>query len=177
MPGVVSFPGRLTPAGSLIVMGRRRGGEERARRPFWIHQAVEYLLGIVLVMQGLQMPEPLVPALGGVLVLLNAATAIGPLSAFRLQPRRVHRIVDLVVIALLVAAALQPWVASDPGTRGLMLIVAGVLGVVWWYTDFAERKERQARRLAQAGPRSEEIGRSAGRVAGNAVNAWRRRND
>lgn len=153
-----------------------RGATERARRPFWIHQAVEYLLGIVLVMQGLQMPEPTLPAIAGVLVLLNAATAIGPLSAFRLQTRRVHRIVDLVVIGVLVAAALQPWVSSDPGTRGLMLVVAGVLGVVWWYTDFAERHERRARRVAQGRPRSEEIGRSAGRFAGDAVKAWRRRN-
>lgn len=153
-----------------------RGDTERARRPFWIHQAVEYLLGIVLVMQGLQMPEPALPAIAGVVVLINAATAVGPLSAFRLQPRRIHRIVDLVVIALLVAGAVQPWLGSDPATRGLLLIVAGVLAVVWWYTDFAERSQRRQRRLDQAGPRSEDIGRSAGRMAGNAVNAWRRRN-
>jgi hypothetical protein len=149
---------------------------ERARRPFWLHQAVEYLLGIVLVMQGLQMPEPLVPAAAGVLVLLNAATAIGPLSAFRLAGRRAHRIADLVVIAVIVALSVQPWLSIDAGNRGLMLVVAAVLGVVWWYTDFAEKAERAQRRAAAAGPRSEAIGRSAGRLAGGAVSGWRRRN-
>lgn len=156
-------------------MGRAQG-TERARRPFWLHQAAEYLLGIVLVLQGLQMPEPVLPSVGGVLVIFNAASARGPLGAFRLQTRAVHRIADLVVIGILLAAAAQPWVSVDNASRGIMALIAGVLGVVWWYTDYAERVERRARREAQAGPRSEQIGRSAGRVAGNVVKDWRRRN-
>jgi uncharacterized membrane protein len=136
---------------------------------------VEYLLGIILVMQGLQMPQPVIPASAGVLVLVNAAIAIGPVSAFRLVGRAAHRVADLVVIALVVALALQPWVQVDVGTRGTMLVIAGILGVVWFYTDFAERAERRTRREASAGPRSEEIGRGAGRFAGMAVNQWKRR--
>lgn len=149
---------------------------DRARRPFWLHQAAEYLLGLVLVLQGLQMPEPVLPSAGGALVLLNAATARGPLGAFRLQSRSVHRVADLVVIGVLVAAAAQPFVDIDPASRGVMAVIAGVLAVVWWYTDYAARAARRARREAQAGPRSEELGRSAGRVAGNLVNEWKRRN-
>lgn len=149
---------------------------ERARRPFWLHQVVEYLLGILLVSLGLQSPEPLVPALAGVLVLLNASVAIGPASAFRLVGRRVHRTLDLVVIGLVVGLALQPWISTDVGARGSMIVVAFVLAVVWFYTDFAERPERRQRRLESAGPRSEDIGRGAGRMAGNLVNQWRRRN-
>ncbi len=152
--------------------------DERARRPFWLHQIVEYLLGIILVALGLQMPDPLVPSLAGLLVLLNAAIAIGPASAFRVVGRRTHRVLDLVVIALIVVLAVQPWLPADGGTRGVMVAIAGVLGVVWYYTDFAEREERRERRMvAAAGQRPEEIGRTAGRVAGNVVSRWKRRND
>lgn len=133
------------------------------------------MLGIVLIMQGMQMPEPVLPALAGALVLVNTATAIGPLGAFRLANRRVHRVADVVVMGVIVALAVQPWVAVDVGTRGIMLVVVAVLAVVWWFTDFAERVQRAQRRAAAAGPRSEQIGRSAGRLAGNAVSGWRRR--
>lgn len=149
--------------------------ERRALRPFWLHQAVEYLLGIILILQGLQMPEPVVPAIAGVLVLVNAAVAIGPASAFRWVGRRTHRILDLVVMGLVVALALQPWISVDNGTRGMMLIVVAVHAVVWWYTDFAEREQRRRRRLDQARPSSEAVGRGAGRAAGSLVNQWRRR--
>ena len=86
-------------------------------RPFWMHQLVEYIIGLILVATGLQDPEPLVPAVVGGVVLLNAAVAIGPLGAFRLVGRRLHRVVDLVVIAFVVVAAIQPWVDVDVGTR------------------------------------------------------------
>jgi heme A synthase len=155
-------------------MGRLR--VERARRPFWLHQIVEYLLGIVLVSLGLQSPTPVLPATAGALVLLNASVAIGPASAFRLVGRTLHRSLDLAVLAIIVTLALQPWVNVESGTRGMMLLVAFVLAVVWFYTDFAERTERRQRRLDQARPRSDDIGRGAGRMAGNLVNQWRRRN-
>ena len=41
---------------------------ERAMRPFWIHQLVEYLIGLALVAQGLQEQDPTVPAVAGMLV-------------------------------------------------------------------------------------------------------------
>lgn len=151
--------------------------DARARRPFWLHQVAEYLLGIILVALGLQMPDPLVPALAGLLVLVNAAVAIGPASAFRVVGRRTHRVLDLVVIGAILVLAVQPWLAADGGTRGVMVAVAAVLGVVWYYTDFAERSERRARRMADAGQRPEEIGRTVGRMAGDVVNRWRRRHD
>ena len=46
---------------------------DRAMRPFWLHQLVEYMIGLILVATGLQGPEPLVPAVVGGVVLLNAA--------------------------------------------------------------------------------------------------------
>ena len=78
--------------------------DDRVLRPFWLHQAAEYLIGLVLVAQGLQSLDPVVPTLAGGLVILNAAVVDGPLGAFRLFSRRAHRIVDLVVIGVLVAA-------------------------------------------------------------------------
>ena len=148
---------------------------DRARRPFWLHQLVEYIIGLILVAQGLQGPEPLVPAVVGGVVLLNAAVAIGPLGAFRLVGRRLHRVVDLVAIGVVVAAAVQPWVDVDVGTRAIMIAIAVVYGFVWFYSDFAEKQARQKRRVAATGDRGEDLGRTAGRLAGNAVTAWRRR--
>jgi hypothetical protein len=144
-------------------------------RPFWLHQLVEYVIGIVLIAQGLQGPEPLLPALAGGLVIVNAAITAGPLSAFRIIGRRTHRVLDVVVIVLVLAAALQPWVEADIGSRIVMFGIAVVLGFVWWYTDFAERAARRDRRAAAAGQRSDDLGRNAGRLAGSAVSAWRRR--
>jgi len=141
-----------------------------------MHQLVEYMIGLILVATGLQGPEPLVPAVVGGVVLLNAAVAIGPLSAFRVVGRRVHRVVDLVVIAFVVVAAVQPWVDVDVGTRAIMVGIALVYGFVWFYSDFAEKQARKQRRAAMAtGDRGEDLGRTAGRLAGNAVTAWRRR--
>jgi hypothetical protein len=148
---------------------------DRARRPFWLHQLVEYIIGLILVAQGLQGPEPLVPAVVGGVVLLNAAVAIGPLGAFRLVGRRLHQVLDLVAIGVVVAAAVQPWVDVDVGTRAIMIAIAVVHGFVWFYSDFAEKQARQKRRVAATGDRGEDLGRTAGRLAGNAVTAWRRR--
>jgi hypothetical protein len=117
------------------------------------------------------------PTLAGGLVLVNAAVTDGPLSAFKLVGRRFHRVLDVVVIAMVVVATFQPWVEVDPVSRIVLGMIAVVLGSVWFYTDFAERAERKERRAAAAGDRAEQIGRSAGRVAGSAVTQWRRRQE
>ncbi len=148
---------------------------DRAMRPFWIHQLAEYVIGIALVAQALQGIEPLVPALAGGLIVLNAAVAVGPLGAFRLVGRRLHRILDLVVIGILVVATFQPWISVDGGSRLVMGLVVVVLGFVWFYTDYAEKAARAERRAAQAGPTGEQIGRGAGRLAAGAVKEWKRR--
>ena len=75
---------------------------ERVQRPFWIHQLIEYLVGIGLISASVQLPDPAVPALLGLLIILNAAVAKGAAGAFRLVGRRLHRTLDLVVIGVLV---------------------------------------------------------------------------
>ena len=156
---------------------------ERVQRPFWIHQLIEYLVGIGLISASVQLPDPAVPALLGLLIILNAAVAKGGAGAFRLVGRRLHRTLDLVVIAVLVFFAVQPWVSIDATTRLLIGAIAFILMFVWFYTDFAEqrtRAERKAEKTAEhaaRGPRdSTEIGRQAGRVVGGAaksVKQWK----
>lgn len=153
---------------------------ERVQRPFWIHQIVEYLVGIGLISASVQLPDPAVPALLGLLIILNAAVAKGAAGAFRLVGRRLHRTLDLVVIAVLVFWAVQPWVSIDGTGRLLIGAIAFILCFVWFYTDFAEQRTRAERRAEReaSGPRdSHEIGRQAGRVAAHTVNSVRRWKD
>lgn len=143
-------------------------------RPFWIHQLAEYLMGVALIAQGMQDPEPLVPALAGVLVLVNAAIVRGPLGAFRFVGRGLHRWLDLAVMVAILVGAVQPWIPVDVGGRLIMLVMLLPLGFLWFYTDWQERPGRRRRRLEAAGPTSEQVGRSAGRMAANAYLAGKR---
>src|SRR5262245_53557680 len=154
---------------------------DRVLRPFWLHQASEYLVGIVIVAMGLQTVEPAIPVLAGGLVLLNAALVDGPLGAFRLFSRRGHRIVDVVVIALLVVGALAP-LGQDSTGRLILGAAAVVLSIVWWNSAFESRASRRAAAAAAAGTgtgepakvdRSQQIGRGAGRLAGSVAKSIR----
>jgi hypothetical protein len=141
------------------------------KRPFWMHQLVEYLLGIALLSQGLQTSEPLVPTLVGALVLLNAATVDGPLSAGRWVTRSVHRIVDAVLVAVMVLVA----VLVDSMASGARVMIAGsaaVIAFLVWRSDYRDKVRRAP--VDASGGRSEEMGRLAGRAVGQGVQAWRR---
>jgi hypothetical protein len=144
-------------------------------RPFWIHQLAEYLIGVALVAQGLQEPDPVVPAVAGIVVISNVAIAKGPLGAFGWVGRSIHRWLDLVVMVGIAAAALQPWWSVPNTARMVMLVMLVPLGFLWFYTDWAERSGRRERRSEQAGVKSEDVGRSAGRMAGNAFNAIKKK--
>lgn len=143
-------------------------------RPFWMHQVVEYIIGAVFVSAGFGSPTPAVPAVLGAIVMVNAAVAIGPAGAFRLVHRRVHRILDLVVIGLVAAAVVQPWIDVDANARLLIALLGVVLAFVWWNTDFATKDERKQRRRQTPSPDSEQIGRSAGRSAAQTYLAAKR---
>lgn len=139
-----------------------------------MHQIVEYLLGGTLLAQGLQSPEPVAPALAGLLVLANATTVRGAaFSAFRLVSRRVHRVLDLVVIAAVVVLAVQPWIDADDGLRLVMLGIAAGLGFVWWRSSFAERA-RPSVATGAVDDRGVRMGRAAGRFVGDGINAVKR---
>jgi len=165
-----------------------------------MHQAAEYLIAAAFVASGLQSPKPMLPTLMGGLILLNTACSKGPLAAFRVFGRRMHRILDAALVVLTVAVALQPFVELDGGTRGIMVLLAGAMGVIWLQSDFSERapKERKTKAASAAGaaagptaaanretaPRpvsepdgsaADTIGRTAGRLAGKGVNIYRSR--
>ena len=135
-------------------------------RPFWVHQAAEYVIGIAIVSQGLQDPQPVVPSVIGTLVILNAAIVRGPLGAFKWIGRGLHRWFDVALMGLIAVVAVQPWLDISITGRGLMLIMLLPLGFLWFYTDWAERRARNERRKAAAGPTGEQVGRTAGRLAG-----------
>lgn len=144
-------------------------------RPFWIHQLSEYLIGIALVAQGLQEKNPLVPAVAGVAVIANVAIARGPLGAFKWIGRATHRWLDLIVMVGILAVAAQPWFEVPSGGRLIMLVMLVPLGFLWFYTDWAERKSRQQRRVERGSIKSEDVGKSAGRMAGNAFKAIKKK--
>ena len=145
----------------------------KPKRPFWMHQLAEYVLGAVLIAQGLQSPTPLMPTIGGGLFLLNAAIVRGPLAAFRGIPRSLHRVLDIVVIAVTVGLAAQPWVSIEGSTRMIMVAIAAVMGFLSWQTSYAE-KVRSRAAITAADGRGVEVGRLAGRLLGDGVNAARR---
>ena len=154
---------------------------ERVRRPFWMHQIVEYILGVALIMTAVQQPEPAIPAMMGLLVLLNASVAIGPAGAFRLVSRGLHKQLDLVVIGLLFFMAVQPFWSVDSTGRMIMAAIGVVMLFIWFHSDFtapAQRKaEREARKAASAPVSSETVGKSAGRIVGDGVNSLKRWKD
>ena len=154
---------------------------EAGKRPFWMHQLVEYILGGALVASGLQSPYPLVPAVLGGIVMGHAAITRGALAAFRVIDRRLHRVLDPLVIGLQVLGAVQPWITVDPGTREKPKKPAKSEQA----TSGQAKSERAESAPAGnpngtpsdapvAGDRSAEIGRSAGRMVGSGVNAVRR---
>jgi hypothetical protein len=80
----------------------------RQRVGFLAHQAVEYVLGAALVVSGVHVAgavQLLLIGLGVVLILLSAFTR-GPLGAARLIGRRLHHVLDLVVVGVLAISPL-----------------------------------------------------------------------
>lgn len=147
---------------------------DRAMRPFWVHQFTEYVVGLALIMAAFSDVQPLVPAAIGALVLVNAACVRGPLGAFTFISRRVHRWLDVVVMVAILVAAVQPWADVAITGRVVLLVLLVPLGFLWYYTDWDERPQRRRRRQEAASASSGDIGRSAGRLAGNAWLAGKR---
>lgn len=146
----------------------------RPHRPFWLHQVAEYVVGLALIAQGLQSADPFMPAAAGAAIVINTAIARGPLSAFSLVPLGVHRIMDLILVAALVVLALVPGV--DAAMRLIFVAFAIVLIVVMRTTRYDRHRRRESDLAGGTrGDRAEDLGRRAGRVAGQGVKAWRSR--
>jgi predicted MFS family arabinose efflux permease len=157
--------------------------DTRVRRPFWLHQVVEYTLGIVLISQGLQLREPMTLTLSGVAILINAAVVAGPLSAFGWISRPAHQIGDLLLVLLLLFFGLQPLWTLDATSRSILVAVAIVMFMLWRITNYTVPTQRQPRPLRGAHkavrsqnsgrPDAQQYGKAAGRAAGGIVRRWR----
>jgi hypothetical protein len=152
------------------------------KRPFWMHQIVEYILGGALVASGLQSPTPVVPAVLGGLIMLNAALTKGALCAFRAYDRALHRVFDIVIIVLCFASLAQPWVEFDMGTKVVVFAITTVQVVVFFGSDYSERKKKAPKQVpaegsggtGSTGDRATDLGKTAGRVVGSGVNVVRK---
>ena len=147
------------------------------KRPFWMHQLAEYVLGAALAAIGLRSPTPIVPGVVAAMVILHAAITKGPLSAFQVLGRKSHRAVDVAIIGFEVLAAVQPVFSVEASTRFIMGLIALVHAFIWWQTKYAERPKRVPRPVTNnelVGDRSNQIGRTAGRVVGTGVNMAKR---
>jgi hypothetical protein len=164
-------------SGQLVLGSVWAVATDQRWRPFWLHQAAEYLVALVLIASGLQSPDPLWPAVAGGIVLINTAFSGPPLGAFGVVARPLHRRLDLVVIAVLAVLAALPMLNIDTASRLTLLLVAVVLAVVWWGTNFATAVERRRRTATSAAGRvdTESIGRTAGRLYAKASDAMRKR--
>jgi hypothetical protein len=160
-----------------------------------MHQLVEYILGGSIIMAGAQGSTPALPCVVGGLIVVHAASTRGALAAFRVINLPVHRVGDIVLVAMTVAAAVQPAIEVDSNSRLVMLVMAAVQAFVWLNTNFVAKPTARQRRLAGAPARaggetdaeplptdapaadgglSTAIGRRAGRLAASGVKAARR---
>jgi hypothetical protein len=137
--------------------------------PFWLHQALEYAIGLGLIFQATQGGAMTPAVIAGAVLLIAAATVDGPLGAWRGVSRRGHRIVDIVVVAAMLALAVIPGTGIDGLARGALGLGALLLALLVVLTDCSPKQPRG--RL----PDSEEIGRAAGRFVGGAIQSYRQR--
>lgn len=133
----------------------------RAMRPFWMHQLVEYIIGACFISTAIPSSTPIIPIVLGGLIIVNAAISTGPAGAFRLVHRQVHRVFDVALIGATVLASIQPIYTVQTSTRAIMILLALVLGFVWWNTDFATRNERKERRRGGSHSAATAAGRAA----------------
>lgn len=148
---------------------------DAGKRPFWMHQAVEYILGGAMIASGLQSPTPIAPSVCGGLIVLHAASSKGGLAAFRLIGKRLHRTIDLVLIAFTLFAAVQPWVEVEAGAQIIMIGIAAAHAFVWWQSSFLEKERTKRAKLPVIqGGLGEQIGKRAGRTVAGGINAAKR---
>jgi hypothetical protein len=107
------------------------------KRGFWLHQTVEYLIAAALILMSAQSEYPIVTSAFGIALLINVTITDGPLSAYKIISRQVHRIIDwLHVVALIVGAiALE----IDQSTRRTLFGVAIALVVIALTTNYTKR--------------------------------------
>ncbi len=140
--------------------------------PFSIHQVAEYLIGLGLIAQAVQGSKSLLPIVFGAAVLLSAALTDGPLAGWKTVSRPAHKVVDIVLAIVALLLAVLPWSGADASGRAVLLIAAALLGMLILRTSYAPKPVRAPR---NRGDLAEDVGRSAGRMVGKGLKAYRGR--
>ena len=138
--------------------------------PFSIHQVAEYLIGLGLIAQAVQGSKSLLPIVFGAAVLLSAALTDGPLAGWKTVSRPAHKVVDIVLAIVALLLAVLPWSGADASGRAVLLIAAALLGMLILRTSYAPKPVRAPR---NRGDLAEDVGRSAGRMVGKGLKAYR----
>lgn len=140
--------------------------------PFWLHQLIEYALGLSLLLQAPRADAPVVLLLAGAGVIVLAGTARGPLSAWRSVSRKAHRRLDLAAAAAGIVVAVVFWSRLGLTSGGTLVVVALFLLLLASSVDVRDRPPRAPITIPRD---SEEVGRAAGRVVAKGVQAYRQR--
>jgi len=126
-------------------MAARRSQSAAAGRPrpigFGVHQCVEFLLGVFVLLSAVRMPErDLGPVLvlGATLLVLPVVTT-GPLAAARLLSPGLHRVIDVVMVMLALTAPLLP-LGLDGAAVPITVLTALALAVLTRSTSYAVRR-------------------------------------
>lgn len=144
------------------------------KRSFWLHQICEYVVAGFLASAATQSSQPLPLALLALLVLLNAATVQGPVSAFQWVSRSVHRVLDIAIILTMIATALLT--DLNASSRITVLGLTALLAMIVIGTNYAKSEPRVRSRSASNSDRTEEFAKNAGRAAGRIGRAIKDRN-
>jgi hypothetical protein len=121
-----------------------------ARVPFWIHQLVELLLGSLLLVQGARTGEhtAVLVTLGGLLLLL-ALCSDGAFGAWRWINRRVHRVLDLIAVAVL---ALSPLLLGLDHVLPIVILEVAAGAMLWLALRTEWRAPARRTRAAPSAP-------------------------
>ena len=139
---------------------------------FSIHQGAEYLLGLGLIAQAVQGSESTVPVVFGAAILLSAAVTDGPLSGWKAVGRPAHRRVDIALAIVALVLALLPWTEFGLSTRAVLAVTAVLMALLVLRTSYAPKPVKPPR---SRGDVAEDVGRSAGRLVGRTLKAYRER--
>jgi hypothetical protein len=126
----------------------REPTERSPKLPFWIHQIAEYGLALVTASSGARTSHGVYPVVAAAVVLVLAATADGPLAAFRSVSRRTHRIADLSAAGVFIVGAVVLRSTMGPAASSIVLGAGVLLAALSWRTDYRPKpvKAKRARR-------------------------------
>jgi hypothetical protein len=147
------------------------------RRPhpgvaFEVHRVVEYLLGLSLLSLALHQGGPMIVAGAGLGVIALAATTRGRLGILHWWSATVHRVLDLVVLAMLVLIPLVPG-AGGAVTAVFVEPTAAALLLLMVRTDYRSHRRTSAAPAAAEGPGVDATARQLGHAAGRLMSASR----